>query len=100
MKSVGSNDFTSAVTVFPSTEKLPILPQTNWIGLPVSSSPARSSDQTTSSGVTGEPSCQVAPSRTFITILVRSSFQPHSVSRPGCSFRSGAWPIYWSNTDW
>ena len=88
------------MTVFPSMEKLPILPQTNWIGLPVASSPARSSDQATSSGVTGEPSCQVAPSRTFITIFERSSFQPHSVRRPGTSLRSGAWAMYWSNTDW
>ena len=86
--------------MLPSMEKLPILPQTNWIGLPVSGLPARSSDQTTSSGVTGEPSCQVAPSRTVITIFVRSSFQPHSVSRPGMQLQVRRLAIYWSKTDW
>ena len=86
--------------LLPSILKLLTFFQTNWIGLPVFSSPARCSDQTTSSAVNGEPSCQVTPSRTVIMILVRSSFQPHSVSRPGAKDRSGFCGMNWSNTDW
>jgi hypothetical protein len=74
--------------------------QMNWIGLPVFSSAARVSDQATSSAVNGDPSCQVTPSRTVIMILVLSSFQPHSVSRPGAGDRSGCCRMNWSKTDW
>jgi len=86
--------------VLPSMLKLPIVDQTNWIGLPVSGLAARSSDQTTSSGVKGDPSCQVTPSRTVMLIFVRSSFQPHSVIRPGAKLRSGFWAMNMSKTDW
>ena len=74
--------------------------QENETGLPVAGSAARSIDHLTSSGVKGEPSCHFTPSRTVIITLVRSSFQPHSVSSPGVKERSGFWPMIWSNTDW
>ncbi len=66
----------------------------NWIGLPPFGSPARVSDQTISSGVTGEPSCHIAPLRTSIQMPVPASFQPHFSSSPGVNDRSGFWPIY------
>ncbi len=37
--------------------------------------------------------------RTVIQTWVRSSFQPHSVRRPGWKERSGFCPIYMSKTD-
>ena len=86
--------------LLPSILKLPMFFQTNWIGLPVASLPARSSDHTTSSAVNGEPSCQVTPSRTVIMTWLWSSLQPHSVSRPGAKERSGFCGMNWSNTDW
>jgi hypothetical protein len=83
LKIVGSKDFTSAVTSFPfGLDVLERAPD-ELDRVAVAGSAARRSDQATSSAVKGEPSCQVTPSRTTMRTLVRSSFQPHSVRRPG-----------------
>ena len=80
--------------------RLPTEPQIRPpTGLPLSGLAARLRFQTMSSPVIGFPSCQVAPSRTFICTRVLSAFQPHSVSTPGLNERSGFWSIYWSKTD-
>ena len=98
LKKLGSNSFTSAVTLLPSALMLAILPHMNWIGLPVAWSPARLSDHATSSAVTGLPSCHLAPWRTLRLILVLSAFQPHSVSRSLLRLRLGFWSMYCENT--